>query len=481
MKNSRRLIFLGLVWVICCSGCNDSRYLSEKLLFQTERQVAELIKKRAGTLQDGDYDAIIASYKKVAEQFPLELVTAQIHFIIAQVYQARKNPDAAIQELKTVIQNFSSQSQLAATAQLSIGKIYEAQGKYQQALQEYEKIKDLYPLTQLGLEVPLFLTQYYDKAKNTEKEERAYKGAVRHYKKLIDDYSGTSQESVFQEYLVRTYLQGNEVNKAMGVLDDVTEKYKDTPVALRALVGKAEIYVNKLKDIPKAIAIYEDFINKYPKSTFVKELKLRIADLYFSDNQVKESQVLFTTLLKEYPDDKSVGIRGHFGLAACYMRQGMSDYALHEYDVIKDSYPNNAAALAVPFLRYRYYTYLKDTVNADVALVKAIGEYENTFQTSANQEKLMAARFLLVCYAAKKEWDKSLKLLRTLSREFPNDPGFLLSIATLYSKVMDQPDAAMKVYDEIAEKFPANKKLLEVVDNQVSLLKNAQTGKKTDH
>lgn len=477
IQNTRVLLYFFTLLIV--SGCGDNRYLSEKMLYQTEKKVSVLVKQRSGKLEDKDYETVIQWYRKVAETFPFELTSAQIRLTISNIYASQQKYDPALSELKAIIQNFSSQPSIAANAQLAIARLFERQGKYQQALAEYEKIKDLYPMTKLGLEMPLFLTQYYDKKNDQDKESRAYRSAVRHYKRFIDDYANTSQESFFQDYLVRTYVQGNEIDKAVEVLDDISEKNPQTPAAVKAVSAKAEIYALKLKDIPRAISVYEEYVKQNPQSEYAKEMRYRVGDLYFVNNQITEAYQAFSSLLKEYPQDKGIAVRSLFGLAACYMKQGLSDKVLRVYEEVMKKYPDDPAALSIPYLTYRYHLQLKDTANADVSLLKAVAEYENKFRETkrGTQDHLMASRFLFICYAAKKDWDRSLKLLRTLSRDYPQDPGFLMTMASIQVKVLKNNPEAVKIYKEVIEKYPTQKKLISRIQKEIDDLESDRSGK----
>ena len=480
MLRQRLYRFLGLVVLagsVVLTGCTDNRFSSEKLFWQAEQKVNKLVKgKTRESLTKEDFDRIIRVYRRVADKFPLEPLAAKAQFLIIDIYTAQGEYDKAHQELKSIIENFSFQSKIAARAQFAVGKIFEFQGKSREALDEYEKVSDLYPLSSLGLETPLYITQYYKKMKDKPGQKRAHRQAIRHYKKIIGDYADTSIAGVVQNYLVQAYLQREDWSGAIKVWDEIITKYPNTPQAIRGLMAKAEVRAKHLDDLAGAIVIYQECVEKYPQAEFIKEVKLRLGNLYLENSQNSKAQEVFSLLIKDYPQDENLVVRGRFGIVSCLKEEGRKEEAVKEYRDICKSYPDNPSAFSTPYLVYRYYRKIDDIENAKTALDTAISEYEKKFSPVGRDKKNTAlSRLLFLCYAEKKDWNKALGLLRTLAGNQPKDPSSLLTMAVIYFKELDDAKEAKKIFREVIDKFSSNKALVKLAKEQIVFLDKQTT------
>lgn len=204
----RARIFILCLASIALTGCTDKRYLSEKLFWQAEQYASKILKTEHGQpLEDRDYQGIIAKYRKVPDACPLESFAAKAQFVISDIYLSQGKGEEAQETLRRIIENFSSKSQIASQAQFAIGRIYESQGKWKEALEEHDKIIGLYPLTPLGLRMPIYIMQCYQKIDNKIEADKAYRIAVRHYKALLEEYKETRVTPLVEDYLATAQVK----------------------------------------------------------------------------------------------------------------------------------------------------------------------------------------------------------------------------------------------------------------------------------
>jgi len=455
--------------ILILTGCSSNRFRAEKLFWQAEKIASKITKgKSKEDLADKDMDKIIAAYRRVVSNYPLEALAAKAQVIIANLYLMQEEPKKAQKELEQIIHNFFSRPKIASSAQFAIGEIFENQGKSDKALIEYQKVVDLYPLTPLGLSTPLYITQYYKKLGDTEGQRRAHRQAVRNYKKIILDYADTEVASMVQNYLAQAYLQQEDWDEAIKAWDEIIIKHPNTPQAIRSLITKAELRARELDDLEGAIKIYQDCIRKYPKAEFLKEIKLRLAGLYLESSQVYKAKDTYSLLMKNYPNDEEIILRSRLGIINYFKKQGLKDEVVKHYRDIQKIHPETTAALSTPYLIYRYYKKIGDPQNTKLALNKAISEYEKKFSVKKkSKDNLVAARLLFLCYSEKKDWDKALNLLRGLADNNKEDPGFLLSMAVIYSRELEDSEQAKKIYQEVINKYSSNKALIKLIKEQI--------------
>ncbi|MFH1996483.1 MAG: tetratricopeptide repeat protein [Candidatus Omnitrophota bacterium] len=426
------------VGMLVLSGCAiDKQYASERDFWKADVAIKKIVRERSGKLKDADYEKIIGIYRKVIRKYPFEMLSVKAQFSIANLYMVLKKPDDAIKELRGVIQNFSTTPKIATQAQFAIGKIYESRGDYKAALQEFESIIDLYPLSVIGAETPLYMIRMTSAIEDKEAKERAYKKAIRHYSKLINEYSDTNVALGIQDYLARAHVEGERWSDAIQTWDTILEKDIKGPLAAKALLARASIYATKLNDTEKAAEIYKDFLEKYPTQ-------------------------------------EHLGVRARLALVECLREQGASNEEVIEgYKEIRKSYPDNPMAWGIPYLIFQHYNHIDDNSGSEEALQKAIAEYTKEFnEAPKGQKQLTIARLLILCYNETKDWDALINLLRKLATDYPDEPRYLLSIASIYGNQLNKPDQAIETYKEAMEKFSSLEQIVVVAQAQIDSLNN---------
>lgn len=480
------LVACVLCLVACVAGCG-SRYLAEKLYWQANQVVKEIIQNRPlDKLTAEDYQKIITTYREVVEKCPLEPLAAQSQFIIAQLYVLQGQYSKAQKELLRITQNFSAKSEIASRAQFMIGNLYERQGDWEKAISEYEKVIELYPLSSLGLKTPIYIAQHYQRSQENSQVERTYKKAVRNYEKIINDYSGTSVAPIVMDYLALAHFSQGKWDKAIEVWQEIANEYSHSPIAEKSLLASGEIYARQIRDLQKAIQIYEDFVKQYPRSQVKKEVKFQIGKLYFNKGDTQKAKQVFLQIIRDYPRQISLCTNARVALAACYEREGNSKKAIEEYHKLRKDYPDTKLALAVPFFIARHYLISEvDRDKAEAAFAQAVSEYKKIVEEETDSSlAIEAGRLISLCYIQQKRWNEAIDSLYNLVVKYPDNPGtqmFMFNIADIYQKELGKPQRAMQIYEELIDKYPDSHPLVNLAKMRVnSLQKDISKGRVKD-
>jgi len=350
------------------SGCSiDPRYAAEKSFWQAHQTIAKMAEKTGGQIRSEDLPKVIEIHKRAINAYPLDPITARAQFAITNMYMSIGKREEARKELKKIINNFSRNAQIATQAYFAIGKIYELEENYKAALEEYDKITDLYPLSPLGSETPLYKIRLQKKIDEGSGQEQAYKDAVRHYKDLINKYADTNIAIGLRDYLARAHVEGEKWDSAIKAWDEILDKDIKGPLAAKALLARASIYATKMNDPSQAAEIYKDF-------------------------------------LKKYPENEQLGIRARLALAECLQKEGAQKEVVEGYEEIQRLYPDNPMAWGIPYLLYRHYSHIQDASKSQEALQTAIAEYEKEFESSSSDDKRISiAQLLMLCYNETKD------------------------------------------------------------------------------
>jgi len=471
MKKIYLLIFLSF-FVFACS---DSHYVAEKLLWQAEKNTKELLKNKSNRLSSDDYEKIISYYREVTERVPLDTLSSKAHFFITDILLREGKYEEARKELRVVINNFSSSGAIASQAYFAIGRIFESQGKWEEAKEEYDKIIDLYPLTNIGLNLPLYIVQHYTLKNNNKEKESAYRKALRHYKGLIEEYKDTSVVPLVKDYLARAKLNHGNLEEALSVWDEIKNEYSASPLAIKALFTKARLYERELNDKKQAIKEYQEFIEKYTNHKTIPEVKFKIAMLFLEDSQVTKAKDIFGELLRDYSSDSKLCIKSILGLALCYRKEADTEKVISAYQKIKKEYPQSKAALSVPFLIGQYYLEEKYNSKASQAFQEAIREYKKKLEEAKDNilYKREIANLLALCYLKNNQIEEAIKMLNSLAERYSKEPVYLIDLATLY-RILNNKEKAIEVYEKLIKRFPKNPTVLKLAYQQIEALRSEE-------
>ncbi len=456
-----------LLLVVCCgllvtglTGCG-SQYSAEKVYWQANQAAKEIIQNRPlDKLSAEEHQKIIAGYRRVVEKCPLEPLAAQSQFIIAQIYILQGQHAKAKEELVKITQNFSGNAELASQAQFMLGNLYERQGDWGQAISEYEKVTDLFPLSSMGLKTPIYIAEYYQRTKNEAEADKAYNQAIKHYKKIINEYSGTSVAAVVKDYSALAYASQGRWDEAVDVWQAIVNEYPQSQIGTDLLFAIGETYLKQIKDLQKAIEVYEEFVKKNPTSKIIGQAKFQIARLYFIKEDFTKSRQVFTELIKDYPKETELCINAQLAVAASYEKQGDWDSAIQAYDKLKSNYPNTRAALSVPLFIAQHYVRENQISEAEKAFKEAISGYEKLIKEKPNSAQAAQAQELIsLAYITQKKWTEAIDSLKTLAETYPENPKAvpsLFSIAVIYQKQLQEPKKAIEIYEKFIGQYPGH-------------------------
>ena len=455
-------LFLILIMMIILSGCGGTRYSAEKLYWQANRTTKEIARdKPLDELTTQEQEKIINAFRRVVEKCPLEPQSAQSQFIITQIYILQNRDSKARKELVKITQNFSRNTEFASRAQFMLGNLYENQGNWDEAVLEYEKVTDLFPLSNMGLRMPIYIAEYYQRQQKKAKANKAYHKAVTHYKKLINEYSGTSITPAVKDYLALAYVSQKKWNEAIAVWQTIINEYPQEQMGAALLFAIGETYLKQIKDLQKAIQVYEEFVQNNPTSKIIRYAKFQIARLYFIKEDFAKARQEFNEIITDYPEDVELCTNVQLALAGCYEEEGKWAKAIDIYNKLKADHPGTRTALNIPLFIARHYLKENQTLEAERAFKSAISGYEKFIKENSDSELAVEAQdFISLSYISQQKWDKAIGSLKALVETYPETPRAsrsLFTAAAIYQKQLAVPEKAIEMYEEFIERYPRHR------------------------
>ncbi len=447
------------------SGCTfDHRYEAEKAYWEARELSRMLQKENPDGLEEEHYEQVITALNKVSNAAPFEPVAARAKFQIAQIYLGLERKEQSHDVLREVFTRFTNgenrdgfiSKNIAAQALFSDGRLYEADGEIEKAHERFALLMDKYPLTNLGLQVPLYIIQYYKSQEDLTGMKEASANAQAHYQKLMDQYAGTTTEEQVQRYSLQAYAQEEAWQDILEFWDSASKTKIERSEVLQARVAKANLLASKMGRVQEAEAIYKDIIENFPVEPITPFLRVQFGYLLTTVDKFEEARETFQKVVDEFSDNEELKLRSLLGLASVDAREGKYEEALQRNIDVFTEYPNNATTLKVPFMKYLYYKGAgKEENEVEQALEEAIAEYSSRWKRgqSGNVDKI-SGRLLFSSLIQKKDWDAAATHFDSFMERFPNDPSFIRLSKAISQKESDSTSKTLQIFFDPSSDSP---------------------------
>ena len=264
---------------IALSLMDTGNYAAEKHFWRLQKQFNKIAQDPRAAPEEA-FNKLTEGYRTLYKTYPRAELAPNMLMQVGMVYALQENYEGAMDSFARVIKQHSDNREIAAQALLNIGKTYEIQKNIQAALQTYRQVVDTYPLTDVGMNTPLFIANLYRAIDEPEEERKAYDEAVVFYKKVALEQPRSRLEFDALRLLSTVYLAQEKWQQALDVLEEVLLKYP-SPAYLNAkranllLKTVSLVAVNKLEDPAAAIKIFRNFMEKndgHPISSYLDGL-----------------------------------------------------------------------------------------------------------------------------------------------------------------------------------------------------------------
>ena len=156
----------------------------------------------------------------------------------------------------------------------------------------YLSVIDEYPLTDVGLNTPIHIANYYRNQNDFQGAMNAYEFAIRHYSSIATTHDNTKAGLSAMRHLSNSYLDQNRWLEAITTLGIVLEKYstsgyltiKDVDLIIKTINITAAY---QLKDYDIAISLYKKIIARNPGHP-LKDYLNKVINAF---NQLKEKGI----------------------------------------------------------------------------------------------------------------------------------------------------------------------------------------------
>ena len=152
----------------------------------------------------------------------------------------------------------------------------EEEGRAAQAISAYQEILERYPLSNIGLDIPLYIVDYYRRIGENRKAEMAVKNAIIFYQKMAESSEFSNENLKILRKLATAYVFDEDWVSALKALERLFLEFGEElgPKALDGVIKSINsIAVMQLKDYDRAIDIYQKFVQKSPEEALTPKVK----------------------------------------------------------------------------------------------------------------------------------------------------------------------------------------------------------------
>ncbi|MGC8764448.1 MAG: tetratricopeptide repeat protein [Brevinematia bacterium] len=434
---------------------NDALVILKELQ-KVEDELSPSIQKKLGEvyLLQKDYPLAIRSLSIVVNKYSEATIYRDALILRAGVYFENEKYEESLADVRKYL-SLNLKDEERANALLLLGDILAAQGKYNEAIENYLKI--------LGLKSTLPQEKVYQLIGFTYIRAENYKKARESYDKIIK--TSTNSTYLAMAYYNLGIIEYNQKNyvEAKKNFEYVYKNFKDSEysedVALKigwiyfkeekfkqlidyletiSLSEKKWEYYNlkgwgyfRLGDYGKAIKGFEDSLSFSQNSTSSNESMLAIAKSYYNINDFEKAFTYYERVYNLSVESKSTNELPSIlaDMAWCQIKMGNISWANRYYEELINSFPENPFTSEALFKLAEYYYNISD-------FKRSARYYSKIIELNQDKNLISLSYYWLGwCYWNMNDKPKSIELFEKYIQLFPDGeyvPDVLLRISTIY-------------------------------------------------
>lgn len=490
-SNFRLSIFLSAVsiWALLSfAGCGMKtdttiRFEMEKMMVDADRLSRELSIK-GPSLTPEDLNALVEAYTAITLKIlppgdSLEVAYASdakkegwalaslANTRIGNLYLGHKMYDEAIYYFRAVVDHPATGDHqksafiyYIAIAKEKAGHFLEAAASYDSLADRYRKIVEPDSPNLDALGAPIRAAEMWLMAGNSREFGKRLERARDYYNDLIQEYPDSPLGSAAIGKLAASYLREGKYAEAIEVLESTRDQNTGL-ISPNILMRIADIYMNNLKDFPKAEQTYQEFISAHPDNKQLGPAYLGLGLSLFKQRRFAESRRAVSDIEKLPRVSQEAVLEANYLIALCYDNEDRWELSKGQLDYIQGSFPGTNKAFEAALYTANRYRSMGQTELARKAFddaEKYISRYVD--QTGTNPVSVSRAMgYLVRCYIEQEDYEKGSRVLIQLYQNFPQTPEGRfapLKLADLYENAIHDSAKAVSWLRAFVDNNPEN-------------------------
>ena len=257
-------------------------------------EIAEELKK-TGTLESisAYYDRALALFNQLIATYPGSILEADSQYNAAMCYYGRGDLNIALNELEN-LKIETGNNPIIYKILFQIGSIYLEQHDYENARIEFTNIVDSGDPVHSPVASFSIAQAYFAEGK--------YEEAAREYQKVIDIYPDTEYGKDAHFYIGWSYANLEDYDNAISLLENAVEDYPDNKNTTTTKFYIAQL-AEANKDLALAIATYQEFADDASHNYDNRlSAQYHVGRIYEETGDITQAVDAYEILLKDYPE-----------------------------------------------------------------------------------------------------------------------------------------------------------------------------------
>ncbi len=450
---------VGIVVAILLTGCSQ-QYHAERSLWQANERSRHVLNRyqRVEQLTSADFTYIRAGYQRVIDRAPSTEIAARVQFYIGQLHLYQGDIDAAAVVFRKTVTNFDQFGGLAARAQRELARLYEREGRWEEALDEWERLMNNHEGTTIALEAPLHIARFHRSHSDMSTARVAFRRAVQFYERMTELAFRPAFAQRVAAYQTNTHVEQRQWDAALNAIQKVVLIDPNGVMVPQALRLISRIVGDVVDDPERELAIHRQLLNKVDASVYSRLAGLRYAQLLLEKLELVEAREVLEQVIKDAQDHHHELASAKVLLANVHEAAGDWSQARQLYESVLAEQPDTRAGLQVPLMMARHFLQFGDVDQAQDVLAQAMTRYQTLISEYPDSASAARAQdFISRTNVLQQNWEGSIASLQILVEQYPNSPRAatsLFAIAAIYDQILDEPKKASSAYRRFLEQFP---------------------------
>jgi TolA-binding protein len=221
------------------------------------------------------------------------------YYQYAQALYKSGETNSAINEFRNLQQKFPD-SKYAESSLFTVGFIKFQEGEFEDAINDFRYVLQIYKKSALA---PVVYYSIGDAYFNIGK----YDSAVVNYRNVLTKYPSSEYAFDAINGMQYSYVAMGKSDEAINLIDRYTSQNPNLKFSDQIFFKKGEIYYSQ-RDYQNAKTSYQEFLVKYPKSTFVPEAYYWLGKSSQNLKQDDEAIFFFNKVFESYPASESAAV-----------------------------------------------------------------------------------------------------------------------------------------------------------------------------
>ncbi len=292
----------------------------------------------------GNYEAAMASYQRVVDEYPNSSYAFEAVKAIQYSLVLLDREDESSLLTDRIIQA-NPNTDLAQRLESDKGDIFLNNGRYKDAVAEYQNLLKKYPDTKRKAEVMLSMARSYMGIATHDKSIPDAQTARDIFSQITEKYPDSEEAEFASLELALAHVQLNEPDKAQEQFELVKKKYPDKDVAIRASFEQA--YLRQMRgDTLGAVQAYKAVADKYRGTDYGDRSRYWVA-MYYRNHDQYDSARAELALIATRTDN--LGAESQYRIGELWLRDKNFEKAREAFVQSKDRFSDfddwNALAL----------------------------------------------------------------------------------------------------------------------------------------